>query len=160
MYSFKTRRVLVGGRALDFYYLPHPGAVGVVPVEGGRLGLIRQYRPSIDAWIWEIPAGTLERGEDPAACAARELAEETGYRAGRIAPLGRFYVAPGYSTELLQLFKAEDLTPGERSLDEGEQIGEMQWFSFHEAMELVRRGELIDAKSIIAVQRLLLDSEK
>lgn len=147
----------MNGREHTFYYLPHPGAVAVVPVAGDRIALIRQLRPSIDRFIWEVPAGVLEPDEDPAACAARELTEETGYRAERITPLGAFYVAPGYSAEYLHLFKAEGLTPGEPCREEGERIEEVAWFSLDAAAELIRKGELIDAKSIIAVQTLLLD---
>lgn len=157
MFQFKTRRVQINGQELTFYYLPHPGAVAVVPVDGDRIALIRQLRPSIDRAIWEVPAGTLEPGEDPAACAARELAEETGYRAERITPIASFYVAPGYSAEYLHLFKAEGLSAGEPRREVGECIEEVAWFSLEEAGELIRRGELIDAKSIIAVQSLLLD---
>lgn len=157
MFQFKARQVEMNGKELTFYYLPHPGAVAVIPVEGERIALIRQLRPSIERFIWEVPAGTLERGEDPAECAARELTEETGYRAERITPIGAFYIAPGYSTEYMHLFKAEGLTPGEPRREEGERIEEVAWFSLTEAAGLIQSGELIDAKSIIAVQSLLLD---
>jgi len=157
LFEFKTRRVQMNGKELTFYYLPHPGAVAVIPVDGDRIALIRQLRPSIDRTIWEVPAGTLEPGEDPAACAARELAEETGYRAERITPLASFYVAPGYSAEYLHLFKAEGLTPGEPNREVGESIEEVAWFTLEEAAGLIRSGALADAKSIIAVQSLILD---
>lgn len=156
MFQFKTRLVQMNGKELTFYYLPHPGAVAVVPVDGDRIALIRQLRPSIEKTIWEVPAGTLEPGEDPAACAARELAEETGYRAERITHLSSFYVAPGYSSEYLHLFKAEGLTPGEPCREVGESIEEVAWFTLEEAAGLIRSGALVDAKSIIAVQGLLL----
>ena len=155
MFQMKTRRVQIKGKELDFCYLPHPGAVAVLPVRPGALALIRQYRPSIDRTIWEVPAGTLERGEDPKACAARELEEETGLRAERITLMCGFYVAPGYSTEYLWLFKAEGLSEGRQAHEEGEAIEEIRWFSFDEARRMIRDGELADAKSIIAVQSLL-----
>lgn len=156
MFEIKTRRVQIKGKELEFYYLPHPGAVAVVPVRNGEIALIKQLRPSIERVIWEVPAGTLEPGEEPAACAARELAEETGYRAEHITPISTFYLAPGYSTEYLHLFKAEGLTPGPQALEEGESIEEIRWFSLKEAHALVHSGEIVDAKSIIAIQALLL----
>lgn len=155
MFEIKTRRVAINGRDHDFYYLPHPGAVAVAAVRDGEIVLIRQLRPSIERSIWEIPAGTLEPGEDPAVCAARELAEETGYRARTLRHLLSFYMAPGYSTEFLHLYLAEELTPGEQSFDEGENIDEVAWVPLDQAHRMVQRGEIIDAKSIIAIEYLL-----
>lgn len=154
MFEIKTRRVQVNGREHDFYYLPHPGAVAIAAVQDGKIALVRQLRPSIQQHIWEVPAGTLEPGEDPAACALRELAEETGYRAKRVAHLLSFYLAPGYSTELLHLFLAEELTPGEPLYDETESIEEVAWVPLEEADKMIADGRIVDAKSIIAIQRL------
>jgi len=155
VFEFRTRRVKVNGREHDFSYVQHPGAVAVAALQGGKIALIRQFRPTIERHIWEVPAGTLEPGEDPAECALRELAEETGYRAKEIRHLLSFYVAPGYSTELLHLFLAGDLSPGEQSLDEAESIDEVAWFSLEEAQQMIRDGRIVDAKTIIAVQYLL-----
>jgi len=154
VFEIKTRRVQVNGREHDFYYLPHPGAVAIAAVQDGKIALVRQLRPSIQQHIWEVPAGTLEPGEDPAACALRELAEETGYRAKRVAHLLSFYLAPGYSTELLHLFLAEELTPGEPLYDETESIEEVAWVPLEEADKMIADGRIVDAKSIIAIQRL------
>lgn len=155
VFQIKTRRVAINGREHDFYYLPHPGAVAIAAEQDGKIVLIRQLRPSIQKSIWEIPAGTLEPGEDPAHCAARELAEETGYRAQKIRHLLSFYTAPGYSTELLHLFLAQELTLGEQSFDDGENIDEVAWFSLDQAHQMVQSGEVVDAKSIIAIEYLL-----
>lgn len=159
MFQIKTRRVAINGREHDFYYLPHPGAVAIAAVRDGEILLIRQLRPSIERIIWEIPAGTLEPGEDPAVCAARELAEETGYRARKLRHLLSFYVAPGYSTELLHLYLAQELSPGEQSFDEGENIEEVAWVPLDQAHRMVRDGEITDAKSIIAIEYLLHHDE-
>lgn len=156
LFQLRTRRVEVKGKIRDYYYLPHPGAVAIIPRQDDRIVLICQFRPSIDQSIWEVPAGTLEPNEDPLECARRELAEETGYQAARIEKLGAFYVAPGYSAEYLHLYLAEELIPGEPSLDDGEQIEEIAWFTLDQARRMVDAGELVDAKSIIAVQTLLL----
>jgi ADP-ribose pyrophosphatase len=152
VFEIRTRRVEINGREHDFYYLPHPGAVAIAAVQDGAIALIRQLRPSIEQRIWEVPAGTLEPGEDPAVCAARELAEETGYRAKKLSHLLSFYVAPGYSTEYLHLFLAQELTPGEQSLDESESIDEVAWIPLDEARKMIRDGRIVDAKSIIAIQ--------
>jgi len=154
VFEIKTRRVEVKGREHEFYYLPHPGAVAIAALQDGKIALIRQFRPSIEKQIWEVPAGTLEPGEDPADCALRELAEETGYRAKEVAHLLSFYVAPGYSTEFLHLFLARELTPGEQSFDEAESIDEVAWFSLKEAQQMIDDGRIVDAKTIIAVQHL------
>lgn len=155
MFEIKTRRVAINGREHDFYYLPHPGAVAIAAVQDGEIVLIRQLRPSIEQRIWEVPAGTLEPGEDPAVCAARELAEETGYRAQEIRHLLSFYIAPGYSTEFLHLYLARGLTPGEQSFDEGENIDEVAWFPLEQAHRMIRDGQIVDAKSIVAIEYLL-----
>jgi len=156
VFEIRTRRVEVNGREHEFYFLPHPGAVAIAAVEDGKIVLIRQLRPSVEQRLWEIPAGTLEPGEDPAACARRELAEETGYRAKEVTHLLSFYVAPGYSTELLHLYLARELAPGEPSFDEAESIDNVGWFSLEEAHEMIRSGRIVDAKSIVAIQYLLL----
>ncbi len=80
------------------------------------------------------------------------MAEETGYRAQKLSHLLSFYVAPGYSTEYLHLFLAQELTPGEQSLDESESIDEVAWFPLDEAHQMIQGGRVVDAKSIIAIQ--------
>jgi len=100
--------------------------------------------------MWEVPAGKLETGEDPKNCAMRELIEETGYRARTMRQLWTFYTAPGFCSELLHLFVAEELTLGAASPEAGEQI-EVRCFDLDEAWALVTRDELPDAKTQIAL---------
>jgi ADP-ribose pyrophosphatase len=101
----------------------HPGAVGIVAVDAsGRVLLVRQWRHAVGRALWEIPAGTLARGEDPEAAARRELGEETGFAARSWERLGAGPVAPGYSGEVLHMFAARDLVPGDPHTDPDEQV--------------------------------------
>jgi ADP-ribose pyrophosphatase len=129
----------------------HPGAVVILPIfEDGRVCLVREYRVAVDETLIELPAGTLEPNEDPAEAAARELAEETGYRAGSIRPLLEFCMSPGILDERMHLFLAESLTPGPMSLDAGEDLEPMTC-TWAEAMEMARRGDIRDAKTLVSL---------
>lgn len=136
----------------------HPGAVAVVPLlereEGKKTILVKQYRPPLEKEIWEIPAGTLQPGEDPLECAKRELLEETGYTARHWEKLAEYYTTPGFCDERLTLFLARDLQPGQYSPEEGEFIESGQ-FTLEELEEMLRRGELDDAKTLIGILALL-----
>jgi ADP-ribose pyrophosphatase len=161
-----SRRVLwqgsVGSFGLDDVELPsgarttlallkHPGGAAVLPfLDAERVVLLRQFRHAAGGTIWEIPAGKLDGSEDPARCAARELGEETGYRAGRIEKLGAIFPTPGYSDEVIHLFAAFDLAAGE-SATEAHEVIASEVVSFSRALELVERGELSDAKSVAAL---------
>ena len=129
----------------------HPGAVVILPLlDQRRLCLIRNYRPSVDQTLYELPAGTLEAGEEPAAAARRELAEETGYRAGRIERALSFYSSPGICDEILHLFVAEELQPGPMALEAGEVI-QPHVCTWEESLEMIHRGEIQDAKTLIGL---------
>ena len=111
------------GRVVQRDYIRYPGAAVVLPVlDDGSIVLIRNYRFAVDERLYELPAGVLEEGEDPAQCAERELAEETGYTAGRIEKLGRFYSTPGTTDEFLEAYLACDLTDGTQDLERYERI--------------------------------------
>jgi len=139
----------------------HPGICVIVPtLDDGRILLMRQYRYPAGEAIWELPAGTLsgreENGrmvpaESPAECAARELQEETGYTAGQLRSLGTCYAMPGSSDELIHLFVATGLTPGDQSLDFGEVIEELRGFGLGEVQAMIGRGEIRDAKTIVGL---------
>ncbi len=133
----------------------HPGAVAVVPVLGdGRIVLLRHFRHAAGRTLVEIPAGTLEAGEEPIACARRELAEETGYRAGELRPLTAFFTAPGFSDEYLHLFLARDLEEGETDLQPGEQLE--AWLATPgEIRSMIRDGEIEDAKTLLGLAMVL-----
>jgi len=142
---------LPDGRRGAFEIVRHPGGAAVLPVlADGRVLLIRQFRPAVGTSILELPAGKLEAGEEPLLCAARELEEETGYRAGRLEPLGQMWTAVGFCDELLHLFLARDLSRGEQALEPDEFI-ETVPLPLDEALALLRRGEIRDGKTQLAL---------
>jgi ADP-ribose pyrophosphatase len=139
-----------GGRA-QREYIVHPGAVMVVPVlDDGRLVVERQWRYPLARAILEFPAGKLEPGEPPLECAIRELIEETGYRAAEWSRACIMHNAVAYSNEGIEIWFARGLTLGERRLDVGEFL-DVGTASIDELDDLARRGELIDAKTLIGL---------
>jgi ADP-ribose pyrophosphatase len=139
------------GHRGEMEVVEHRGGVAIVAMPAPRaIVLVRQYRPAIGRAMWEVPAGKLEAGEDPLACATRELVEETGYRAQWLRKLWTFFTAPGFCTELLHLFVAEGLSAGTPAPEEGEQI-EVRTFDVEDAWRLVTHDELPDAKTQIAL---------
>ena len=128
----------------------HPGGVCVLPVDSeGNAYCVRQFRYPSRRHLLEAPAGKLEPGEDPMDCARRELSEETGF-SGRLIPLGSYYMSPGFSTELLHMYLAVDLQKGQAHLDAGEFL-DLEPHPLAELRELALRGEIPDAKTVIAV---------
>ncbi|MBX3414139.1 MAG: NUDIX hydrolase [Pirellulales bacterium] len=136
----------------------HPGAVTIVPLfDDGRICLIRNFRLSVGTTLVELPAGTLEPGEPPLETAHRELREETGYRANSIEAVGEFWMSPGILDERMYLYVARGLTAGKTHLDATEEI-ETLVTDWNEALAMIDRGEIQDAKSIaglLQVDRLL-----
>lgn len=129
----------------------HPGSVVLLPLlDDGRIVMIRNRRFAIERTLLELPAGTREQDEEPASCAARELAEETGFRAARLDPVLTFYPAPGTSSERMHLFLARGLTAGAQRLDASEQI-EVEPLSLGDVLARIRANEIEDAKTIAAV---------
>jgi len=142
---------LPGGRRARLDVVRHPGAAAVVPfLSTDEVLLIRQYRYAAGGTLYEVPAGKLDAGEDPAACARRELEEETGWRAGRLEPLGSLLTTPGFTDERIHLFAAFDLTAARQRLESDELI-ELAPMSLARALELVWSGEIDDAKSALAL---------
>lgn len=146
------------GRPHNFEYVRHPGAVVVLPVlPGDRLVMIRNFRHAIDQTLLELPAGTLDReGEDPLDAAHRELEEETGYRAGRMTPLCKFYPSPGFMSELLTAYVATDLSKSIQRLEPTERII-VEEMSASAALREVRGGGIVDAKTLIVLMRWAMD---
>jgi ADP-ribose pyrophosphatase len=129
----------------------HNGGVSIIAMpEPAKIVLVRQFRPAIGRELWEVPAGKLEAGEDPMAAARRELIEETGYRCGSLKKLWTFYTAPGFCSELLHLFVAQDLTPGDPE-PEADEVLHVRMFDLEEAWRMIERDEIPDAKTQIAV---------
>ncbi len=129
----------------------HPGAVVIVPIDGeDRVLWIRQYRYAVDRELLELPAGTMEAGEDAEACARREVAEETGFTASKLEALGSFYSAPGFCTEILHAFSATGLEPAaDAHADEDEEIVVVP-LTLDESLKRIDTGGVVDAKSLSA----------
>lgn len=150
---FKDRFVLdaVKDKVVTRELISHPGAVVIVPFASkDEILLLRQFRYSARGEMLEIPAGTLERGERPLACAKRELEEETGFRAKRWTFLSKFYPAPGISNEMMWLYRADGLVPGKKSLDHDEFIVHEK-ISLKRAETLVRTNRIEDGKTIAGI---------
>ncbi|BAJ51180.1 ADP-ribose pyrophosphatase [Candidatus Caldarchaeum subterraneum] len=137
----------------------HPGAVAVVPLlNESELVLVEQFRAAVGEVLVEVPAGTLEN-ESPEECAARELEEETGYSAGSLKKIGEFYLAPGYSTELMHVYLAKNLRKTEGRNMPDEKISVITC-GLEEAFEMVRSGRIRDAKSIAALSLARMFNER
>lgn len=129
----------------------HPGSVAIVPLVGAdRVCLIRNERVAVGETLWEIPAGTLEHGDSPLETARRELVEETGYRAESIEKLLELAMSPGILNERMHIFLATGLTAGQTALEPGELIT-TQVIAWDEALAMIDRGEIHDAKSVAAL---------
>ncbi|MDD5136349.1 MAG: NUDIX hydrolase [Candidatus Omnitrophica bacterium] len=129
----------------------HPGAALIVPfLSKDRLILLRQYRPVIDSYIYELPAGTLDKRESPLACARREIVEETGFAAGKFSYLGKIFPVPGYSTECIRIYKAERLRKVEHIAEKDEVI-KSHIFTRTKVRDLFKAGRIVDAKTISAL---------
>ena len=146
---FSVERRVVDGRVVE--YVNHPGAVLIIPVlPDGRLVMIDQYRPVVGRRVVEFPAGTLEPGERPEECALRELEEETGYRADRLELLGRIFSSPGYSNEVIWVFRARGLVKTGQRLEEDEDIRVVE-IGYEEAWELLSKEGYMDSKTLAAL---------
>jgi len=147
----RERARLPNGNEVDLDIIRHPGAAAVVPfVSDDEVLLIRQYRHTTGGTILEVPAGKLDAGETPEVCAARELEEEAGQRAGRLQKLPWIWTTPGFTDEIIHLFAAFDLTAVPARPEEDEVI-ETFTIPLAKALELVWNGELSDAKSALAL---------
>ena len=144
------------GSTMHLEMVRHPGAAAVVPLVGPAdaadpaVLLIHQYRYAADGTIWEIPAGVLEPGEAPEACARRELLEETGATAKHLEHLTTVFTTPGFTDEKIHLFLATGITPGEPQHAADEFI-EVEARPLTTVMEMIRDGDIVDAKSIVAL---------
>lgn len=158
--SLRTDTVsLPGGKTAAREIVEHAGASAVVPVLGdGRLLLIKQFRKPVEESLIEIPAGKLDSGESPLDCARRELEEETGFQAHSIKELFVFYPTPGYSSEKITVFKAENLRQTGKRPDDDEFI-EILKLEKEKALELVRTGHIKDGKTIAGILAVLFEAE-
>lgn len=129
----------------------HKGSAVIVPVfDDGTVALVRQYRHAAGEYLLEIPAGTLNEGEDPIAGAVRELEEEIGVTASRIEKLTEFYVSPGFLTEKMYIYLAAGLTEVGQKLEDDENLT-IERHSFSALAEMIRNGEIVDAKTMLGI---------
>lgn len=148
-----VKRFVTGrtGKTLERHVVVHPGAIAIIPIlDDGSILLERQFRIAVNMDLIEIPAGTLEIGEDPATTARRELREETGYTATHLQLLTTFYQSPGILQETMHLFLATGLLPGPSDLEDGEEI-EIFSLSVEDAVAKIFSGEIRDAKTMIGI---------
>jgi ADP-ribose pyrophosphatase len=139
---------LPNGRESVYDIIDHPGAVTIIPVDNnGNILFVRQFRPATGEILLELPAGTLEKGENPKDCAAREIQEETGFAAKTLISLGAVWLAPGYSTEYLHFFLAKDLFISPLKGDEDEYII-VEPIPYNRALDMAYAGEIKDGKSL------------
>jgi ADP-ribose pyrophosphatase len=147
---------LPNGATVELEVIHHPGAAAVVPVrEDGAVLLIRQYRHAVGGYIYELPAGKLDPGEDPKDCAARELEEEIGFTASSLEHLVTFYTTPGFTDEVIYVYHASGLMPGRQKLDTDEVL-EVVAFPLAEALAKIRDGTIRDGKTIVGLQTVYL----
>lgn len=134
----------------------HNGSVVILAVDNSKskrdpwIVMERQYRHAANQYLWELPAGKLEAGEEPVAGAQRELAEETGYRAKKWRPLVEYYASPGFLGESMKVFLAEGLEPGEARPEEDEEI-ELRLVKLSELLKMIEKGAILDGKTLSSV---------
>ena len=142
---------LPNGYLATFEIIKHPGAALIIPfLSKDKLIMLRQLRPVVGNYIYELPAGTIDKGEKPLECARREIVEETGYSAGSMKRLGAIYPVPGYSTEKIVIYKAEELSLRHRHAEKDEII-ELKVLTRTAVRHLFRSGRIVDAKTIAAL---------
>ena len=147
---------LPNGATIELEMIHHPGAAAVVPMkDDGTVILIRQYRHAAGGYIYEIPAGKLHPGEDPKLCAARELQEEIGYRADSLELLASILTTPGFTDEVIHIYKGTGLTKGKQDLDHDEVI-EIVELPLEKALAQIIDGTIRDGKTIVGLQTAYL----
>jgi ADP-ribose pyrophosphatase len=147
---------LPNGATVELEIIHHPGAAAVVPMKDDRtVVLIRQYRHAVGGYIYEIPAGKLHLGEDPRECAQRELEEEIGYKAGVLDHITSAYTTPGFTDEVIHIYKATQLQRGTQNLGHDEVL-EIAEFPLEKTITMIRDGVIQDAKTIVGLQCVYL----
>src|SRR5512134_1025520 len=151
---------LPNGVTIDLEIVRHPGAAAVVPMKDGEtVVLIRQFRHAAGGFIFEIPAGKLNPGEDPLSCASRELEEEVGYRASSFELLSSIFTAPGFADEVIHIYKATGLSKGRQQLDRDEVLDVIE-MPLSDAMDKIEDGTIRDAKTIVGLQAVYLRTNR
>ena len=141
---------LPNGHCVRLETIKHPGAALIIPfLAKDKIILLKQYRPVIDSYIYELPAGTIDNNEKPIECARREIIEETGFSAKKLTYMGKIFPVPGYSTECIKIYKAEGLRKEEHKYEEDEVI-KSHVFTRSGIRKLFKSGKIVDAKTIAA----------
>ena len=152
----RDRLIEPGGKLATRDVVRHNGSAVILAVDNTKskrdpwIVVERQYRHAAGRFLWELPAGKLEPGEDPLLGAQRELAEETGYRAKKWKPLVEYYASPGFVSESMKVFVAEGLTAGDTNMDEDEQIA-FRLVKLSEILKMIENGAILDGKTLSAV---------
>ena len=156
IHLFRDEILLPNGNKGVREVVRHPGAVCVIPItDDGNVVFVNQFRYALDRVTLEVPAGKLEKGEDPMEAALRELSEETGISAGRIEPLGALYTSPALIDEIIYMYIATELSQGEQHLDEDEFVNAVK-IPLCDAVDMVMDDKILDAKT----QTIILKAEK
>jgi len=144
-----TRKMTIpNGLKIEKAIILHPGAALMVPfLSRDKIIILRQYRSTLNKYLYEFPAGTLEPGEKPESCARREIMEEAGYRAGKLTRMGKIYPVPGYSDEIIYIYKAEKLTPRKEAGD-ADEVLEPVVMTRAQIRKLFKEGKIVDGKTI------------
>ena len=151
IFNVSLDRIREGEIEYEREIISHYGSAVIVPVfDDKTVALVKQYRHAAEKYLWEIPAGSLEKGENPKEGAARELEEEIGVSAKKIKKLSEFYVSPGFLSEKMFVFLATELMETAQNLEEDELI-EIGKFTFQEAFQMIHRNEIEDAKTIVGI---------
>ena len=151
VFKVRTDVVAENGKTVRFDIVEHPVSYTIVArPRADAVLLVRQYRHAAGAYLWELPAGSSEAGEDALDGVRRELREETGYSAETVREFLSSYMTPGFCTELMRYYVADGLTSGATEFDEDEDI-ETQTFGIDRTVEMIERGEIIDAKTIVGL---------
>lgn len=149
---YQEKRRLPNGYTVSLEVIRHPGAILVVPFLGpDKIIMIRQFRPVIDSYIWELPAGTLDKDEKLSTAVKRELAEEIGYAAKVLKKAGYIYPAPGYTTEKIHIYEARLLKKVETK-NEPDEVITPRVFNKKGIVKLLKQGKIVDAKTICALK--------
>ena len=153
IFSFVTEDVtLPNDSRTEMAFVQHPGSTAVVPLLDDNTVIMEiQYRHPVRDYLFEIPAGTMDPGESPLACARRELEEETGYVADEFIELGNVYILPAYSDEKIHVYLARGLTPSRQNLDQDEII-KVVMHPLDQALEMIKAGRVTDALTILSLQ--------
>jgi ADP-ribose pyrophosphatase len=148
--SLSIYTIPVNKRRVTREVVEHRGAAAILAIDKGRILLVKQHRFP-HGYVLEIPAGTLEKGEEPRRCAFRELKEETGYEAKKMVPLIKYYPSIGYNTELIHCFVASGLKKSSKLKLDADEIISVVKIDFNKALRMILSGKIVDSKTICAV---------